>query len=114
MISRIQNVSFTGAKQRVANKVVKNMQEAYVSASSNLEGTINNKLAERQLRDAKFAEDKDTFAGRIASLLVAKRNIEAPKVEVAKEAIPMPTPAEIAEAYGISCKNGDGAFNFFG
>ena len=113
MISGIQNVSFSGAKQRVANNVVKDMQEAYVSASSNLEGTVNNKLAERQLRDAKFAEDKDTFVGRVASLLIAKRNVEPPKVKVVKEA-PMPTPVEIAEAYGLSSKNGEGAFNFFG
>ncbi len=113
MISRIQNVSFTGARTRVANKVAKDFQEAYVSASSNLEGTVNDKLAARQLRDAKIAHDNDNFIGRIASFLSTKKNISADKVKQVKEA-PMPTPEEVAEMQGISNKKGEGAFNFFG
>lgn len=111
MISRIQNVSFTGARQRVANKVAKDFEEAYVSASSNLKGTVNEVEAARNLRDAEFAKDKDTFIGRVASLLAAKRNVEAPVIKAVEEEKAL-TPAEIAAAQEL--KNEYKASSFFG
>ena len=113
MISRIQNVSFAGAKQRVANRVAKEFEEVYVSASSNLKGTVNEKEAARQLRDAEIAVDKDNLIGRIASLLTTRKNISASEVKAVKEA-PMPTPAEIAEVQGISMKQAEGPLDYFG
>lgn len=114
MISRIQNVSFTGAKQRVANRVAKEFEEVYVSASSNLKGTVNEKEAARQLRDAEIAVDKDNLIGRIASLLTTRKNISASEVKAVKKEAPMPTPAEIAEVQGISMKQAEGPLDYFG
>lgn len=113
MISRIQNVSFAGAKQRVAKKVAKDFEEMYVSASSNLKGTVNEKKAARQLRDAELFTDKKTLVGRIASLTVAKKNILASDMQNIKPAQSL-TPAEIAKMQGIADNGEPGAFDFFG
>lgn len=51
MIQGIQNVSFSGAKSKVANKALQKAEELYVSASSNLAGTVNAKRAERLSRE---------------------------------------------------------------
>lgn len=75
MIQGIQNVSFGGAQSKLVNKAARKVEEAYVSASSNLAGTVNEARAERMLRDAKFASDKNTLAARITSLIASKRNV---------------------------------------
>lgn len=84
MIQGIQNVSFGGAQSKLVNKAARKVEEAYVSASSNLAGTVNEARAERMLRDAKFASDKNTLAARITSLIASKRNV--PNEFVAKSA----------------------------
>lgn len=58
MIQGIQNVSFSGAKSKVANKALQKAEELYVSASSNLAGTVNAKRAERLSRDAVISKIK--------------------------------------------------------
>ncbi len=113
MIQRIQGVSFTGMQSKVANKAARKLEEAYVSASSNLAGTVNEKKAVRQLRDAEFFNDKNTLIKNIASLTVSKKNIPSSEIRSIKEA-PMPTPAEIANMQGITDNDGRGAFDFFG
>ena len=113
MIQRIQGRSVTGMQSKAANKAARKLEEAYVSASSNLAGTVNEKKAARQLRDAELFNDKNTLIKSIASLTVSKKNIPASAIKSSKEA-PMPTPAEIAKKQGITDNNGQGAFNFFG
>ncbi len=88
MIQGIQNVSFNGAKSKVANKALQKAEELYVSASTNLTGTVNAKRAERLSRDVVFFEDKDTFAGRVASMCNSKRPIDAPVAKTAEKIIP--------------------------
>ncbi len=109
MIQGIQNVSFAGVGAKVAKSVMKNAEEAYVSASSNLEGTVNATKAERLLRNAQFAQDKDTLAGRVASLLASKKNISTEelnkslaRVEAEKATKEVETKVEVPE------------FSFFG
>ena len=88
MIQGIQNVSFSGAKSKVANKALQEAEELYVSASSNLTGTVNAQRAERLIRDAVFFEDKDTFAGRVASMRNSKSPIVAPAAKTTEKIIP--------------------------
>lgn len=88
MLQEIQNVSFSGAKSKVANKALQKAEELYVSASSNLEGTVNAKRAERLSRDAVFFKDKDTFVGRVASLRNSMRPIDPPAAKTAEKIIP--------------------------
>lgn len=88
MIQGIQNVSFNGAKSTLLNKAVRKAEEAYVSASSNLTGTVNAAKAERQLRDAKFFVDNDTLAGRIGSMKAAKQPMDLGAAPKAAEIIP--------------------------
>ncbi len=68
------NISFAG-RSNMIKKPVRKLEEAYVSASSNLKGTVNEVLAQRQLRKAEFAADKDNFAGRVASYALANSPI---------------------------------------
>ncbi len=75
MIQGIQNVSFCGAQSKMANKVARKAEEAYVFASSNLAGTVNEVKAERMLRDAQFVNNKNTLASRIASYIASNKNI---------------------------------------
>lgn len=75
MIQRIQNVSFCGGTQKLINKTAQKAEELYVSASSNLAGTVNEAKAEKLLKEAKLINDKDTLASRIASLIISKGNI---------------------------------------
>ena len=69
---------------KLANKAVD-----YVSASSNLKGTVNEIKANRMLRDAQQYVDKDTLFTRVASLRAAKAPLmmekPAPKVEIIPE-----------------------------
>ena len=88
MIQGIQNVSFSGAKSKVANKALQKAEELYVSASSNLAGTVNAKRAERLSRYAVIFEDKDTFIGRVASMRNSKRPIAAPAAKTDEKIIP--------------------------
>lgn len=112
MISRIQNVSFTGARQRVANKVFKDFEEAYVSVSSNLHGTANEVKAARLLRDAEFSKDKDTFVKSVASVRNSNKNIQNVSGAKVKEVEQILTTEEIAAAQDL--KNEHNASNFFG
>jgi len=69
---------------KLANKAVD-----YVSASSNLKGTVNEVKANRMLRDAKCYVDKDTLFTRVASLRLSKAPIAmekaAPKADIVPE-----------------------------
>lgn len=69
------------------NKMNKALE--FVSASSNLKGTVNEIKANRMMRDVQFVCDRDTFAGRVASFKIAKSPIEmvktAPKAEIVPE-----------------------------
>lgn len=76
-------------KQLVTPKLANKALE-FVSAGSNLKGTVNEVKANRMLRDAKFPIDKDTFAGRVASLKASKATI------VNREATPAQAMAKAA------------------
>jgi len=81
----ITNISFAG-RSNIIDKPVRKLEEAFVSASSNLKGTVNEVIAQRQLGKAIFAVDNDTFAGRVASFRVAKSPISDAPVSAAKSA----------------------------
>ena len=113
MIQGIQNVSFGNAKvvKNLAKRVAK-APETFVSASSNLSGTVNEKTATRSLRDAVFINDTNTMIGRIASMKAAKKNVphEDIAISVAKNAAAKEAAAKEAAANKPQVSE----FNFFG
>lgn len=113
MIQGIQNVSFSGNGAKLVKTAMKNAEEAYVSASSNLEGTVNAKVAERLAKKATFAEDKNTLMGRVASLRASKGNISSDEISKSLARVEAEKAAEKAAAKAAP-KAEVAEFTFFG